>query len=59
MSEEETMNVLNWIPPAKSNNMSIESANRIKPRLLPALKSIYIYQQKKIFLTEPYYILEY
>ena len=32
------MDVLNWIPQVKSNNMSIESTNRIKPRLLTKLK---------------------
>ena len=36
------MNVLNWIPQVKSNNMSIESTNRIKPRLLTALKLKYV-----------------
>ena len=34
MSDEETVNVLNWIPQVRSNNMSFESASRIKPRLL-------------------------
>ena len=38
MSEEETMYVLNWIQQVKSNKISIESTNRIKPRLLTALK---------------------
>ena len=60
MSEEETMNVLNWIPQVKSNNMSIESTHRIKPRLLTTLKLIYIYiKQMKISLKEWSYILEY
>ena len=39
MSEDEAMNVLNWIPQVKPKNMSIESTNRIKPRLLTTLKS--------------------
>ena len=34
------MNVLNWIPQLKSNNNSIESTNRSKPRLLTTLKFI-------------------
>ena len=38
----ETMDVLNWIPQVKSNNISIESTNRIKPRLLTTLKLRYI-----------------
>ena len=61
MSEEATMNVLNWIPQVKSNNISIESTNRIKPKLLTKLKLIYIYiyQQKKIFLKGWCYTLEY
>ena len=42
MSEENKMDVLNWIPQLKSNNISIESTNRIKPRLLTALKLEYI-----------------
>ena len=37
------MNVLNWTPQVKSNNISIESTSRIKPRLLTKLKLIYIY----------------
>ena len=36
------MQGLNWIPQVKSNNMSIESTNRIKPRLLTKLKQKYI-----------------
>ena len=32
------MNVLNWIPQVKSNNISIESTDRMKPRLLATLK---------------------
>ena len=32
------MNVLNWIPQVKSNNISIESTSRLKPILLTALK---------------------
>ena len=36
------MNVLIWIPQLKSNNMSIESTNRIKPKLLTALQLNYI-----------------
>ena len=42
MSEESKMDVLNWIPQVKSNNISIQSANRMKPRLLTTLKSKYI-----------------
>ena len=42
MSEEETMNVLNWTPQVKSNNISIESTNRINPRVLTTLKLNYI-----------------
>ena len=38
MSEGITMDVLNWIPQLKSNNISIDSTNRIKPRLLTAVK---------------------
>ena len=38
MSEEETMDAFNWITQVKSNNMSIESTNRIEPRLLAILK---------------------
>ena len=36
------MNVLNWIPQVKSNNISIESTNIIKPRLLTTLELKYI-----------------
>ena len=43
------MNVLNWLPQVKSNNISIESANRIKPRLLTTLKSKYIPTKKGNF----------
>ena len=42
MSEKETMTVSNWIPQVKSNNISIQSTNRIKPRLLTTLKLKYI-----------------
>ena len=35
------MNVLNWTPQLKSNNISIASTNRIKPRLLTTLKLKY------------------
>ena len=38
MSEESKINALNWIPQLKSNDMSIDSTNRIKPRLSTALK---------------------
>ena len=51
MSEENKMEVLSWIPQVKSNNISIESTNRMKPRLLTTLK-LDIYQQKKIILKE-------
>ena len=30
MSEEETMDVLSWTPPVKSNNISLENTNKIK-----------------------------
>ena len=36
------MNVSNWIPQAKSNNISLESTNIIKPRLLTTLQLKYI-----------------
>ena len=49
MSEEKTMNALNWIPQFKSNNISIESTNRIKPKLLTTL-NLNMYQQKKTIL---------
>ena len=39
----ETMKGLNWIPQLKSNNISTESTNRMKTRLLIKLKPIYIY----------------
>ena len=42
MIEEETMNILNWIPQVNSNNISIENTDRIKPRLLTILKLKYI-----------------
>ena len=38
----EAMQVLNWIPQVKSNNISIENANRMRPRLLTHLKLRYI-----------------
>ena len=38
MIEEETMDILNWIPQVNSNNISIESTDRIKPILLTILK---------------------
>ena len=41
------MSILTWIPQVQSY-ISIESTNRIKPRLLTALKSKCIYQQRKI-----------
>ena len=43
MCEEETMNVLNWIPQVESNNISIESTNRTNARLLTTLKLECIY----------------
>ena len=44
----ETMDGLNWIPQVKTNNVSIERKNRIKPRLLTKLKlNIYIYISAK------------
>ena len=42
MSGEETMIVLNWVPQVKLKNNSIESTNRIKPRLLTTLELISI-----------------
>ena len=43
------MNVLNWFPQVKSNKISIESANRIKPRLVTKLKLEYISTKKDSF----------
>ena len=43
------MNVLNSIPQVKSNNISIESTNRIKPRLLTELKLEYISTKEENF----------
>ena len=57
MSEENKTNALNWIPQLKSNDISINSANRIKPRLLTALRSTYM-STRKIILKEWYYTLE-
>ena len=51
------MDVLNWIPQLKSNNMSMESTNRTKPRLLTTWKLKYI-STKEDNLNECYYILE-
>ena len=42
MSGKETMYVLNWIPQVKSHDISIESTNRIKSKLLTTLKLKYI-----------------
>ena len=42
MSEENKMNVLHWIPQVRSNDISIEGTNRIKPSLLTALQVEYI-----------------
>ena len=42
MSEENKMDALDWIPQVKSNEISLESTNRIKPRLLTTLKLKYI-----------------
>ena len=42
MSDEETVNVLNWIPQVRSNNISMESANIMKPRLSRKLKLKYM-----------------
>ena len=41
MREEDRMDGLNWMPQVKPNNISIESTNRIKPRLLTTSKSKY------------------
>ena len=49
MSEENKMDVLDWIPQLKSNNISIESTNTIKPSLLTTLKVEYISTQEDAF----------
>ena len=55
MSEEETMDVLNWIPQLKSNNISMESTNIIKPRLLTILRLKYISTREANFKRMVFY----
>ena len=43
------MNVLNWIPQVKSNYISLEITNIIKPRLLTTLKLKYISRKEDNF----------
>ena len=58
MSEENKMYVLIWIPQLESNNMSIESTSRIKPKLLTTLKLKCI-STKQDNLKRMVYTLEY